>query len=342
MKRSITCKLLALATCSFLVSLGATAQAQVTLKGAGATFPYPVYSRWFSEYQKHDVSVSFEYAYIGSGGGQKEILARNVDFGASDAPLSDEQLAKAGGKILHIPTVAGAVVVACNVPGGDALVINGEVVAAIFMGNITRWSDPRIAQLNPKLNLPDMPVAVVHRSDDSGTTAIFTEYLAKVSPEWQGKLGHGKSVAWPVGNGGKGNKGVAELVKATPGAVGYVELAAALQEKLPHAALINSNGSSVKASVETILAALTTATVAEDLRFSVTNAPGENAYPIVSATWLLVYRDGKDLAKNRKLVQFIRWALTRGDELATSMHYAPLPAAMEQQVLTALKKIKVP
>lgn len=318
------------------------ATAQVMLKGAGATFPYPVYSRWFSEYQKHDVSVSFEYGYIGSGGGQKEILARNVDFGASDAPLSDEQLAKADGKILHIPTVAGAVVVACNVPGGDAIVLNGEAVAALFLGNITRWNDPRIAQLNPKLNLPDLPATVVHRSDDSGTTAIFTEYLAKVSPEWKDKLGHGKSVAWPTGQKGKGNKGVAEVVKATPGAVGYVELAAALQEKLPHAALINSEGSAVRASVETILAALTTARVAEDFRFSVTNAPGESAYPIVGATWLLVYRDGKDLARNRKLVQFIRWALTRGDDLAINMHYAPLPTPLEQQVLTALKKVKVP
>ncbi|HSJ01425.1 MAG TPA: phosphate ABC transporter substrate-binding protein PstS [Verrucomicrobium sp.] len=183
------------------------ASAQVMLKGAGATFPYPVYSRWFSEYQKQDVSVSFEYGYIGSGGGQKEILARKVDFGASDAPLSDEQLAKADGKILHIPTVAGAVVVACNVPGGDALVLNGEAVAALFMGNITRWNDPRIAQLNPGTTLPDMLVSVVHRADDSGTTAIFTEYLAKVSPEWKDKLGHGKSVAWPIGRKGKGTKG---------------------------------------------------------------------------------------------------------------------------------------
>lgn len=342
MNSSLVRKLPTLGVFTFLVSLAATAPAQVVLKGAGATFPYPVYSRWFSEYQKKDVSVGFEYGYLGSGAGQKEILARNVDFGASDAPLSDEQLARADGKILHIPTVAGAVVVACNVPGGDAIKLDGETVAALFMGEITRWNDPRLATLNPGFTLPDMPVAVVRRLDDSGTTSIFTEYLAKVSPEWKEKLGHGKSVAWPTGKAGRGNKGVAELVKATQGAVGYVELAAALQEKLPFAALLNSNGNPVRASVDTIAAAMATAKIPDDFRFSVTNAPGENAYPIVGATWMLVYRDGKDLAKNRKLVQFVRWALTQGDQLATSMHYAPLPEGLEQQVLAALKKIKVP
>src|SRR5437762_9187387 len=237
---------------------------QMLINGAGATFPYPIYSKWFDEYAKVDPSVRFNYQSIGSGGGQKQILAQTVDFGASDGPMSDDNLAKAPGKILHIPTVAGADVVAYNLPGSPALKLDADTIAGIFLGNVKKWNDAKIAASNPGVSLPDQEIVVVHRSDGSGTTYIWTDYLSKVSAEWKRKVGTNTSVNWPAGIGGKGNEGVAGQVKQTPGAVGYVELIYALQNKMAYAEVKNSSGKFVKPSVESITAAMATAQIPED------------------------------------------------------------------------------
>src|SRR5947207_3461689 len=291
------------------LGLGATASAQMMINGAGATFPYPIYSKWFDEYAKVDPSVRFNYQSIGSGGGQKQIMAQTVDFGASDGPMSDDNLAKAPGKILHIPTVAGAVVVTYNLEGNPMLKLDGETSAAIFLGKIKQWNDPKLASLNPGVKLPDKEIVVVHRSDGSGTTFIFTDYLSKVSPEWKTKVGNNTSVNWPTGIGGKGNEGVAGQVRQTPGALGYVELIYAIQNKMPYADLKNAAGEFVKPALESVTAALATAEIPDDFRFSMTNAPGKEAYPIAGATWLLVYQQQKDAAKGKKLVEFLKWSL---------------------------------
>jgi phosphate transport system substrate-binding protein len=323
-----------------LVGVTATASAQMMINGAGATFPYPIYSKWFDEYAKVDPSVRFNYQSIGSGGGQKQILAQTVDFGASDGPMSDDNLAKAPGKILHIPTVAGAVVVTYNLDGNPMLKLDGETSAAIFLGKIKRWNDPKLASLNPGVKLPDREIVVVHRSDGSGTTFIFTDYLSKVSPEWKTKVGNNTSVNWPTGIGGKGNEGVAGQVKQTPGALGYVELIYAIQNKMPYADLKNAAGEFVKPTLESVTAALATADVPDDFRFSMTNAPGKDAYPIAGATWLLVYQDQKDAAKGTKLVEFLKWALTKGEAMANALDYAPLPPALGQRVMKRIDEIK--
>jgi len=310
------------------------------INGAGATFPYPIYSKWFDEYAKVDPSVRFNYQSIGSGGGQKQILAQTVDFGASDGPMSDDNLAKAPGKILHIPTVAGAVVISYNLDGNPALKLDGETVADIFLGKIKKWNDPKIAASNPGAKLPDKEIVVVHRSDGSGTTFIFTDYLSKISPEWKEKVGNNTSVNWPTGIGGKGNEGVSGQVKQTPGSIGYVELIYAIQNKMPYADIKNAAGQFVKPTIESVTAALETANIPDDFRFSMTNDPGSNAYPIAGATWLLVYEQQKDPAKGKKLVEFLKWALTKGEGMAKDLHYAPLPDAVQQRVLKRIDEIK--
>jgi phosphate transport system substrate-binding protein len=330
-------KLLGLA---IALGLSANASAQMMINGAGATFPYPIYSKWFDEYAKVDPSVRFNYQSIGSGGGQKQIMAQTVDFGASDGPMSDENLAKAPGKLLHIPTVAGAVVMSYNLPGNPGLTFDGETVADLFLGKIKKWNDPKIAALNPGVKLPDNDVVVVHRSDGSGTTFIFTDYLSKVSPEWKQKVGNNTSVKWPAGIGAKGNEGVSGQVKQVPGAIGYVELIYALQNKMDFAQMKNAAGKVVKPSLESVTAALSTAEIPDDFRFSMTNAPGPDAYPIAGATWLLVYQEQKDPAKGKKLVEFLKWALTKGEGMSTALDYAPLPESVQQRVLKRIGEIK--
>jgi len=324
-----------------LTGVSATASAQMMINGAGATFPYPIYSKWFDEYAKVDPSVRFNYQSIGSGGGQKQILAQTVDFGASDGPMSDDNLAKAPGKLLHIPTVAGADVVAYNLPGNPALKLDADAIAGIFLGQIKKWNDPKITALNPGVTLPDQEIVVVHRSDGSGTTYIWTDYLSKISPEWKTKIGTNTSVNWPTGIGGKGNEGVAGQIKQTPGALGYVELIYAVQNKMPYAEVKNSAGNFVKPSLESITAALAAADIPDDFRFSMTNAPGKDAYPIAGATWLLVYQQQKDAAKGKKLVEFLKWSVTDGEKMAKDLQYAPLPESVQQRVLTRIGEIKM-
>jgi phosphate transport system substrate-binding protein len=326
--------------CWFAAQTGA--QAQLLINGAGATFPYPIYSKWFDEYAKVDPSVRFNYQSIGSGGGQKQITAQTVDFGASDGPMSDENLAKAPGKILHIPTVAGAVVITYNLTNNPKLKLDGSTLADIFLGNITKWNDPKIAALNPDVKLPATDIVVVHRSDGSGTSFIFTDYLSSVSPVWLDSVGKGTSVKWPtgIGLGAKGNEGVAGQVKQLPGAIGYVELIYANQNKLPFADLKNAAGNFIAPSLDSVTAALATAKIPDDFRFSMVNAPGDQAYPISGTTWLLVYEQQKNADKGKKLVEFLNWALISGETVAPSLDYAPLPAAVQQRVLERIKTIK--
>jgi phosphate transport system substrate-binding protein len=312
----------------------------MTINGAGATFPYPIYSKWFDAYAKVDPSARFNYQSIGSGGGQKQILAQTVDFGASDGPMSDENLAKAPGKILHIPTVAGAVVLTYNLQGNPNLKLDGETVADIFLGKIKKWNDPKIASTNQGVTLPNEDIVVVHRSDGSGTTYIFTDYLSKVSPEWKSKVGNNTSVSWPAGLGGKGNEGVSGQVKQTPDSIGYVELIYATQNKMPYAELKNAAGEFVKPTLDSVTAALATANIPDDFRFSITNAAGKDAYPIAGATWLLVYEQQKDATKGKKLVEFLKWAETQGEQMAKDLDYAPLPETLQKRVMDRINEIK--
>ena len=323
------------------LGLSANASAQMMINGAGATFPYPIYSKWFDEYAKVDPSVRFNYQSIGSGGGQKQILSQTVDFGASDGPMSDENLAKAPGKLLHIPTVAGAVVLSYNLPGSPKLKLDGDTIAGMYLGQIKKWNDPKLTALNPGTKLPDQDIVVVHRSDGSGTTFIFTDYLSKISPEWKTKVGTNTSVNWPTGLGGKGNEGVSGQIKQTPGAIGYVELIYAIQNKMPDAQVKNAAGQIVEPTLESVTAALATAEIPDDFRFSMTNAPGKDAYPICGATWLLVYQQQKDAAKGKKLVEFLKWAEDKGEAMAKALDYAPLPENVQQRVLKRIDEIKM-
>ena len=318
-----------------------TALAQLTMTGAGATFPYPIYSKWFEEYAKVDPSVRFNYQSIGSGGGQKQIIAQTVDFGASDGPMSDANLAKAPGKILHIPTVAGAVVITYNLPDNPTLKLDGPTVAAIFLGTITKWSDPAIAGQNPGIKLPDGDILVVHRSDGSGTSYIFTDYLSKVSPDWKAKVGVNTAVKWPTGLGAKGNEGVSGQIEQTPGSFGYVELIYAAQNKMPVAQLKNAAGSYVTPTTDSVTAALASAQIPDDFRFSMTNAPGADSYPISGVTWLLVYQKQTNAEKGKKMVEFLQWALGKGEEMAKPLDYAPLPQALRDRVLKRISEIQV-
>jgi phosphate transport system substrate-binding protein len=329
-----------LTACAAIIAGIGQASGQMLINGAGATFPYPLYSKWFFEYAKIDPSVRFNYQSIGSGGGQKQILEQTVDFGASDGPMSDENLAKANGKILHIPTVGGAVVITYNLPGSPALKFDSETVADIFLGKITKWNDPRLAKLNKGAKLPALDIVVVHRSDGSGTSYIFTDYLSNVSPEWQKSVGKNSSVKWPTGLGGKGNEGVAGQVKQLQGSIGYVELAYARQNKLPVGELKNAAGHFIKPSVASVTAAFASAKVPEDFRFSMVNPPGADAYSIAGTTWLLVYEKQTNAEKGKKLVEFLNWAATQGEGMASALDYAPLPEELQKRVIERIKSIQ--
>jgi len=324
-----------------VIWLPGSADAQMLMNGAGATFPYPIYSKWFEEYTKVDPEVRFNYQSIGSGGGIRQISERTVDFGASDGPMTNDQLKKAPAELFHIPTVLGADVATYNLPGNPKLQFTGEVLADIFLGKITKWNDPAIKGLNPSASLPDKPIIVVHRSDGSGTTYIWVDYLSKVSSEWEKKVGRGTSVSWPVGLGGKGNEGVAGQVKNTPGSLGYVELAYAITNKLPAAAVKNQAGKFVEASIESTTAAAAGAakSMPADFRVSLTNPPGTDAYPIASFTWLLVYKDQPNESKGKALVKFLWWAIHDGQKYPAALLYAPLPAPVVKQLEAKIKQI---
>lgn len=333
--------LFVLAAAASLTRNTTSAAQTVTLTGAGATFPQPIYEKWFAEYNRLHPEVRINYQGIGSGGGIRAIQERQVDFGASDAFLSDDELKSMSAKILHIPTVAGAVVVTYNLPGNPKLQLTPDILVDIFLGKITRWNDPRLAAINTGIRLPSLPISVVHRSDGSGTTHMFTTYLSAVSKEWATKVGADKSVAWPVeAAAGKGNPGVAAYVRQLPGAIGYVELAYAKQNNLPHAALRNAAGHFVTASVETIKAAMATANMPADFRATIVNAPGAGAYPIAGFTWLLIYEKQTDPVKGKALVDVIEWALKNGDAAAESLDYVPLPDSLQEKVLRALDNVQ--
>jgi phosphate transport system substrate-binding protein len=315
------------------------------LNGAGATFPYPIYSKWFADYAATS-GVKINYQSIGSGGGIRQLTEGTVDFGASDAPMSDAEMAKLKSPVLHFPTVLGAVVITYNIPGvTKAIRLTGPVVADIFAGKITKWNDGQIASLNKGLKLPASDILVVHRSDGSGTTYIFSDYLSSVSPSWAQAPGKGKELAWPVGLGGKGNEGVAGQVKQTPGSIGYVELAYAKQNSLPFADLQNANGEFVTPTIESVTTAAAAAAAKlpenTDYRISIVNANGKGAYPISSFTFLLVYQTQPDAAKGKKLVDFLRWYLRNGEKSAASLDYAPLPASMVAQLEKRLGTIQM-
>ena len=323
---------------------GATAAQSVDLNGAGATFPYPIYSKWFADYATK-TGVKINYQSIGSGGGIRQLSEQTVDFGASDSPMSDQELANAkGGPVLHFPTVMGAVVITYNIPGvAKPLNLTGDVIADIFSGKITKWNDARIVAQNRGVTLPNSDILVVHRSDGSGTTYIFSDYLSAVSPSWSSSLGKAKEIKWPVGLGGKGNEGVAGQVKQTPGSIGYVELAYAKQNKLPYANVKNAAGRYVTPTIGSVTAAASGMKLPRntDYRVSIVNAPGKDSYPISSMTWILVYQNQLDRAKGQKLVDFLRWAYTSGEKSAESLDYAPLPPAMRAQLHRRLATISL-
>jgi len=315
--------------------------AQTKLNGAGATFPYPIYSKWFNQYHQEHPEIEINYQSIGSGGGIRQVTAGTVDFGASDGPMSDQQLADAKVKIIHLPTVLGAVVPAYNIPGFKGeLKFAPEVIAGIYLGKITSWNDPAIAKANPGVSLPNQNIIVVHRSDGSGTTYIFTDYLSKVSNEWRDGVGKSTSVKWPTGLGAKGNEGVAGMVRQMEGAFGYVELIYALQNNITFGSVKNAAGAFVKASLDsTTAAAASMKTMPADFRVSITNAPGKDSYPIASFTWLLVPADWKDKAKEKVIVDFLNWMLERRQTMTADLNYAPLPDAVKQKEREAIKTI---
>jgi phosphate transport system substrate-binding protein len=327
---------------TLLIATVATAQT-VQINGAGATFPYPIYSKWFSEYNRMHPNVQINYQSIGSGGGIRQLSAGTVFFGASDGPMTNDQIYAAGFPILHLPTVLGAVVPAYNIPGvSQELRFTGPVLAKIFLGTITKWNDPTITALNSGANLPNMDITVVHRSDGSGTNYIFCDYLSKVSPDFKRTVGVSTSVNWPAGVGGKGNEGVAGLVKQTPGAIGYVELIYALQNNIPYGSVQNAAGEFVRASLEGVTNAAAGAARAmpADFRVSITNAPGSGVYPISSFTWLLLNQRSSDRQKSQIMKDFIKWALTSGQQYAGSLGYAPLPKEVVALEMQALDKIR--
>ena len=323
----------------------ATGLAQtVQINGAGATFPYPIYSKWFSEYNKIHPEVEINYQSIGSGGGIRQLSNQTVFFGATDGPMTPDQQFAAPGPILHLPTVLGAVVPIYNIAGVDTqLKFTGKVLADIIMGKVARWNDAAIASLNPGIKLPAADITVAHRSDGSGTTYIFVDYLAKVSPDFKKTVGVATSVNWPVGVGGKGNEGVAGLVKQTPGSIGYVELVYAKQNKIDYGSVQNLGGEFVSASLESVTAAAAVAAKAmpKDFRVSITNAPGAGVYPISSFTWILLYESPGDKKRSKIMVDFMKWALTEGQKYATNLGYAPLPQEVIALEMDSLKRISV-
>jgi phosphate transport system substrate-binding protein len=333
-----------LATIVLAVSGSRPASAQILINGAGATFPYPLYSKWFDVYTRVNSSVRFNYQSIGSGGGITQLLNRTVDFGASDAPMSDGQMAKSSDPILHFPTVLGAVVITYNVPGvTGALKLTGPVIADIYLGKITKWNDPALVRLNPDAKLPDQAIVVCHRSDGSGTSFIFTDYLSKVSPDWSKDPGKGTSVKWPAGLGGKGNEGVTALVQQTPGAIGYVELIYAINNKLPRATLRNHDGAWVDASLASVTAAAAAdlPRIPADFRVSITDAAGKDSYPLSSFTYLLVYSNQSNTSKGKALTGFLHWMVTDGQQYAPTLQYAPLPSSLVTREQAQIGKIQL-
>ena len=331
------------------IALGALAAvaAALSLTGAGATFPYPMYSKWFSDYHKMHGDIEINYQSIGSGGGIKQITEGTVDFGASDGPMNDEQLAEFKTKrkcdLLHFPTVMGAVVPTYNIPGVTGeLNFTPEALAGIYLGKITKWNDPAIAGANPGVKLPNSDIVVVHRSDGSGTTFIWVDFLAKVSPEWKTKVGVKTSVNWPVGLGGKGNEGVSGQVKQTENSIGYVELIYAIQNKMPYGKVKNPAGVFVKADLASVTAAAAgaAANMPEDFRVSITNAPGKASYPISSFTWLLVPNRFQDAAKKKAVMEFLTWMLGPGQKMTEALSYAPLPKVVVAKEMKAISKIQ--
>jgi phosphate transport system substrate-binding protein len=334
--------MLAAIALSFAPPSPAAAADPLMINGAGATFPYPLYSKWFYEYSNANPGVRFNYQSIGSGGGIKQITAGTVDFGATDAPMTEEEMRKIPGAILHIPTAIGAVVIVYHLEGVESgLRLTPDLLAGIYLGKITRWNDPKIAELNKNAKIPNADIVVAHRSDGSGTTDIFTNYLAAVNTEWRAKVGRGKSVNWPVGIGGKGNEGVAGVVKQTPGAVGYVELAYAKQNKMKVAALRNKEGNFVTPTLEATssAAAGVAKSMPADFRVSLVDAPGKDSWPIAGLTWLLVYKEQKDPARGKELVQFLKWAVRDGQKLEAALDYAALPKAVAEKVDQTLRQI---
>jgi phosphate transport system substrate-binding protein len=332
-------KLVLLVVC---VLLAAPLFGQTTLNGAGATFPNPMYSKWFAEYSKLHPEVQINYQPIGSGGGIRQVTAGTVDFGASDMPMTDKQLQDAKIKILNIPTVLGAVVPAYNIPAVSGEVkFTPEILSGIFLGKISRWNDKAIASANPGMNFPDKEIIVVHRSDGSGTSFIWTDYLSKVSPDWKNQVGADTSVKWPVGMGGKGNEGVSGLVHQLSGSIGYVELIYAVQQKINYGSVRNSSGNFVKASLESVTAAAGSAPkMPADFRISITNAPGKDAYPISSFTWLLIPTPSKDANKGKILQDFLSWMVSDGQQMTSTLTYAPLPDNVAAKVKEAVKQVK--
>ena len=320
--------------------------AQTKLNGAGATFPYPMYSKWFSEYHNVHSDIEINYQSIGSGGGIRQVIEGTVDFGASDMPMTDAQLTEAQTKlktkVLNLPTVLGADVPAYNIPGVSAeLKFTPEALAGIFLGKISKWNDKAITSVNPGVNLPGRDIVVVHRSDGSGTTFVWTDYLSKVSQEWQSKVGRNTSVQWPVGLGAKGNENVAGSIRQLPGAIGYVELIYAVQNHISYGTVKNSSGNFVKASLESVTAAAASAPkMPPDFRVSITNAPGKDAYPISSFTWLLIPQQSKDPAKGKILADFLNWMVSDGQKMAGALSFSPLPEVVVQKEKEAIKMVK--
>jgi phosphate transport system substrate-binding protein len=327
----------------FSLTLAASGFGQTLINGAGATFPYPIYSKWFDEFHKLHPDAQINYQSIGSGGGIRQLEAGTVDFGASDMPMNDEQLQKQKVPVQHFPTVLGGVVPTYNIAGVTAeLKFTQEALAGIFLGTIKKWNDPAVAKSNPGVKLPDADIVVVHRSDGSGTTFIWSDFLSKVSPEWKAQVGASTSVKWPVGLGAKGNEGVAGLVKQTPNSVSYVELIYAIQNKMSYGRVRNSAGAFIKADLASVTAAAAgaAANMPEDFRVSITNAPGKTAYPISSFTWLLVPTQISDATKKKDLVEFLHWMLGPGQKMTEALSYAPLPKSVVVKEVAAISKIK--
>jgi len=316
--------------------------ANTLINGAGATFPYPLYSRWFSDYQKISPSTQINYQSIGSGGGIRQFTDKTIDFGATDSPMTDEQLKKVGEPVIHVPTAIGSVVLSYNLPDQKKIKLTSDLIAAIFLGDLTKWEDPRLKKLNPELTAAG-DIVVIHRSDGSGTTAVFTDYLSKVSSPWKEKVGTGTSVKFPVGLGGKGNEGVAGLIKQTPLSLGYIEFVYAKTNQLPVASLQNSQGEFVEPSLASLTAAANAmmSSMPPDYRLSITNSAGKGAYPISSFTYLLIRQDMSASDKGKALVGFLKWALTEGQKTAAALDYAPLPTALEKKLKNTVQTIKV-
>ncbi len=326
--------------CAVLMCVTASAQ---SLNGAGATFPNPIYQKWFTQYSAAHPGVRINYQSLGSGAGIKQLIAGTVDFGASDGPMTDEQISQHKGKVLHIPTVLGAVVPAYNIPGvKQELKFTPEILSGIFMGKINNWGDPAIAKANPGVKFPAQSIVVVHRSDGSGTTYIFTDYLSKVSTEWNSSVGKGTSVKWPVGLGGKGNEGVAGTVRQIEGAIGYVELIYAVQNNISYGVVRNKSGNFVKASIDstTAAAAAAAAHMPSDYRVSITNADGKNSYPIASFTWLLIPQQSRDANKGKVLRDFLTWMLNEGENQVSMLTYAPLPKEVVKKLQDTVSTIR--